>query len=65
MCQHQPHQGVVLKCHPLPYVRISDVNDLYCKEGKSNGYIWTFFDQITDPQNMGALIRASYYLVKL
>lgn len=59
---HQPHQGVVLKCEPLPYVRISLPSHL-TKENKKEGLLWVFIDQVTDPQNFGAIIRACVFLV--
>jgi len=51
-----------LKCDPLPYVRLSSTEQLK-SESKSSGLLWVFLDQITDPQNFGALIRTSFFLV--
>ena len=60
--KNQIHQGIILKCDPLPYVRISSPLQLK-SEIKAQGLLWLFLDQITDPQNFGALIRTSFFLV--
>lgn len=60
--QNQTHQGVILKCEPLPFIRISNPEQLKL-EKKTHGLLWLYIDQITDPQNFGALIRTAFYLV--
>jgi len=62
--KNQPHQGVILKCEPLPYYRIDSSEDLLLPE-KKTGLLWIFIDQITDPQNFGAIIRSASFLVLL
>ena len=57
------HQGIILKCDPLPYVRISEPDHLLL-ENKKKGLLWVFLDQITDPQNFGAILRSCFFLVK-
>jgi 23S rRNA (guanosine2251-2'-O)-methyltransferase len=49
------HQGVALQCEPLPKLALEDV-----LEGKKDGRrIILILDQISDPQNTGAILRAA------
>eukprot|EP01016_Furgasonia_blochmanni_P036803 TRINITY_DN4248_c0_g1_i2.p1 TRINITY_DN4248_c0_g1~~TRINITY_DN4248_c0_g1_i2.p1 ORF type:complete len:225 (-),score=48.65 TRINITY_DN4248_c0_g1_i2:502-1107(-) len=36
-CQHEPHQGVILKCNPLPFIRISKVDHFILRRAKLLG----------------------------
>ncbi|EGR33282.1 rRNA methyltransferase 1, putative [Ichthyophthirius multifiliis] len=55
LVKHQPHQNVIIKCEPLKYIRINS-SDIF------QGKIIVFLDQITDPQNFGAILRTCFYL---
>ena len=47
-----PHQGLVLDCLPLPDLAIDDVLD------GANGRTIVLLDQVTDPHNVGAILRS-------
>ncbi len=47
-----PHQGLVLECTPLPDVALDDVLD------ESDGAPIVLLDQVTDPHNVGAILRS-------
>jgi 21S rRNA (GM2251-2'-O)-methyltransferase len=54
--QGKPHQGVVLKASELTPRVLKDPKDL-----PKGNQLWVCLDQITDPQNLGSIIRASYF----
>ncbi|XP_019446378.1 PREDICTED: LOW QUALITY PROTEIN: rRNA methyltransferase 1, mitochondrial-like [Lupinus angustifolius] len=58
---NRPHQGLVLDASPLPLemVKIMELDPVSIDEGK--GSFWVALDEVTDPQNMGAIIRSAYY----
>lgn len=47
-----PHQGLVLDCLPLPELSLDDVLD------DANGRTIVLLDQVTDPHNVGAILRS-------
>ena len=54
----QPHQNIIMKCSPLT-TQLCDPVSTY-PEG-----LYILCDRITDPQNLGAIIRSSlFYGVK-
>lgn len=48
-----PHQGLVLECHPLPDHLLDEVLD------ESDGGPIIVLDQVTDPHNVGAILRSA------
>jgi len=60
--KNQPHQGIILKCEPLSYLRISSPKHLLLPN-RQTGLVWILIDQVTDPQNFGAMIRSATFLV--
>lgn len=48
------HQGIALEADPLPPARLDDA----CREA-SRGALAVCLDQVTDPQNVGAILRAA------
>ncbi|MGD8327696.1 MAG: 23S rRNA (guanosine(2251)-2'-O)-methyltransferase RlmB [Sphingomonadales bacterium] len=48
------HQGVVLECHPLDDVHLLDI----C-EGGGDKSVVLVLDQVTDPHNVGAILRSA------
>lgn len=52
---NRPHQGVVLQAGPRDFV---DIKSLPHNENET----WLVLDEITDPQNAGALVRSAYFL---
>lgn len=57
----RPHQGFVLRCGVLEFENIAriplpDAND------PASPNLWLVLDEVVDPQNLGALLRSSYFL---
>ena len=50
------HQGVVLFCSRLSDV---DLEDVICEANKKNKCHVIILDQVTDPQNVGAIVRSA------
>ncbi|KAI9118934.1 hypothetical protein K1719_009609 [Acacia pycnantha] len=56
---NRPHQGLVLDASPLEMVKIKELDPISIEEGR--GCLWVALDEVTDPQNLGAIIRSAYY----
>lgn len=56
---NRPHQGLVLDASPLEMVKIKELDPVSTEEGK--GSLWIALDEVTDPQNLGAIIRSAYF----
>ncbi|XP_017223335.1 uncharacterized protein LOC108199846 isoform X2 [Daucus carota subsp. sativus] len=56
---NRPHQGLVLDASPLEMVSIKELDPMPADEG--NGLLWLALDEVTDPQNLGAIIRSAYF----
>lgn len=50
------HQGMALSCEPLPMLDVSDLID--AAEGRDQAVVM-ILDQVTDPHNVGAILRSS------
>lgn len=56
---NRPHQGLVLDASPLEMVNIREL-DRVVTDG-CPGPLWVALDEVMDPQNLGAIIRSSYF----
>ncbi|XVE98085.1 hypothetical protein REPUB_Repub03eG0074900 [Reevesia pubescens] len=56
---NRPHQGLVLDASPLEMVKIKELDTVSNDEEK--GSLWVALDEVTDPQNLGAIIRSAYF----
>jgi len=56
---NRPHQGLVLDASPLEMVKVKELDPISKEEGK--GSLWVALDEVTDPQNLGAIIRSAYF----
>lgn len=56
---NRPHQGLVLDASPLEMVKLMELDHVSVKEHK--GSLWVALDEVTDPQNLGAIIRSAYF----
>lgn len=56
---NRPHQGIVLDASPLEMVGIKELEPVSV-EGE-RGPLWVALDEVTDPQNLGAIIRSAYF----
>jgi len=56
---NRPHQGLVLDASPLEMVKIQELDAVLPDEEK--GSLWVALDEVTDPQNLGAIIRSAYF----
>ena len=58
LCGNRPHQGFVLRCGGRDFTPIKRLPI----DNKSGPKIWLALDEVVDPQNLGALLRSSYFL---
>lgn len=56
---NRPHQGLVLDASPLEMVKIKELDPVSIEEDA--GSLWVALDEVTDPQNLGAIIRSAYF----
>ncbi|PIN12083.1 RNA Methylase, SpoU family [Handroanthus impetiginosus] len=56
---NRPHQGLVLDASPLEMVGIKELEPVSIEGEK--GPLWLALDEVTDPQNLGAIIRSAYF----
>ncbi|XP_026421209.1 uncharacterized protein LOC113317286 [Papaver somniferum] len=56
---NRPHQGLVLDASPLEMVRVRELEPVSVEGEKAP--LWVALDEVTDPQNLGAIIRSSYF----
>ena len=55
MVNGQNHQGLIARAEPLKTLRLSDA--IYQAQGKKE--LWLALDEVTDPQNLGAMLRSA------
>ncbi|WOL14625.1 hypothetical protein Cni_G23405 [Canna indica] len=56
---NRPHQGLILDASPLEMVNIRELDPVVPEVGKAP--LWLALDEVTDPQNLGAIIRSAYF----
>ncbi|CAN1125838.1 rRNA methyltransferase 1, mitochondrial [Linum perenne] len=59
IADNRPHQGLILDASPLEMVPIKELETVSPGEEKQS--LWVALDEVTDPQNLGAIIRSAYY----
>lgn len=57
--ENRPHQGLVLDASPLETVDIRELEPV--AERDQSAPLWIALDEVTDPQNLGAIIRSAYF----
>ncbi|GLJ10361.1 hypothetical protein SUGI_0126830 [Cryptomeria japonica] len=57
----RPHQGLVLDASPLEMESITELDSVSDYEGKGSSPLWVALDEVTDPQNFGAVVRSAYF----
>ena len=62
MCRNRPHQGLVLEAEPLSYVPLEALPPLAEASDPAPAPLWLALDEVTDPQNLGALLRSALFL---
>ncbi|XP_030448564.2 uncharacterized protein LOC115671209 [Syzygium oleosum] len=55
---NRPHQGLVLDASPLEMVKVMELDPVSLED---EGSLWVALDEVTDPQNLGAIIRSAYF----
>lgn len=60
VADNRPHQGLVLDASPLEMVGIKELEPVSLGE-EDAGLLWLALDEVTDPQNLGAIIRSAYF----
>lgn len=56
LCGGANHQGVIARAEPMKTMRLS--NAIYESEGNKNE-MWLAIDEVTDPQNLGSMLRSA------
>ncbi|KAL6006068.1 hypothetical protein ACLOJK_040113 [Asimina triloba] len=56
---NRPHQGLVLDASPLEMDCVSELDPIPTEEDQS--IVWVALDEVTDPQNLGAIVRSAYF----
>ncbi|KAL9300001.1 putative 23S rRNA (guanosine(2251)-2'-O)-methyltransferase [Arabidopsis thaliana] len=59
VADNRPHQGLVLDASPLELVKVKELDPISSEEEKYS--LWVALDEVTDPQNLGAIIRSAYF----
>ncbi|NWR01923.1 MRM1 methyltransferase, partial [Paradoxornis webbianus] len=65
LCWGRPHQGVCLEAAPLPFRSLRDAEEPRPGADGESGrrrLLWLVLERIQDPMNLGALLRAAYFL---
>ncbi|XP_066058033.1 rRNA methyltransferase 1, mitochondrial [Chamaea fasciata] len=64
LCCGRPHQGVCLEAAPLPFRSLRDAEEPRPGPAESGRRrpLWLVLERIQDPMNLGALLRAAYFL---
>lgn len=60
LVDNRPHQGLVLDASPLELVLANELDAPLEENGKAP--VWVALDEVTDPQNFGAILRSAYFL---
>lgn len=60
VADNRPHQGLVLDASPLELVKVKELDKVSSEEEESYS-LWVALDEVTDPQNLGAIIRSAYF----
>ncbi|OAY82168.1 rRNA methyltransferase 1, mitochondrial [Ananas comosus] len=55
----RPHQGLILDASPLEMVIIRELEPTLIEGQRAP--VWVALDEVTDPQNLGAIIRSAYF----
>ncbi|ESQ50357.1 hypothetical protein EUTSA_v10002296mg [Eutrema salsugineum] len=59
VADNRPHQGLVLDASPLELVKVKELDPVSPEDEKFS--LWVALDEVTDPQNLGAIIRSAYF----
>ena len=65
MCRNRPHQGLVLRASALEYKPMQALPDPTVAAVDGQPPLWLALDEVTDPQNMGALLRSAFFLGRM
>ncbi|XP_020594947.1 rRNA methyltransferase 1, mitochondrial-like, partial [Phalaenopsis equestris] len=57
--ENRPHQGLLLDASPLEIVDIKELEAVAGTDQRAP--LWVALDEVTDPQNLGAIIRSAYF----
>lgn len=58
LSKNRPHQGIVLKASPLEFIPIKTMP----KPENDEKQFFLVLDEVSDPQNLGAILRSCYFL---
>ncbi|KAI5055264.1 hypothetical protein GOP47_0030409 [Adiantum capillus-veneris] len=60
LADNRPHQGLILDASPLELIVSTHLEAPFGENGKDP--VWVALDEVTDPQNFGAILRSAYFL---
>lgn len=60
VADNRPHQGLVLDASPLELVKVKELDKVSSEEEEKYS-LWVALDEVTDPQNLGAIVRSAYF----
>ncbi|KAH6558816.1 hypothetical protein KP509_1Z044300 [Ceratopteris richardii] len=60
LADNRPHQGLILDASPLEMVISTHLEEPHERDGIAP--VWVALDEVTDPQNFGAILRSAYFL---
>lgn len=60
VADNRPHQGLVLDASPLELVKVKELDKVSLEEEEKYS-LWVALDEVTDPQNLGAIVRSAYF----
>lgn len=65
LCGSRPHQGLLLIASPLEFTMLSSLREATppaAGTASTGAPLWLVLDEVSDPQNFGALIRSAFFL---
>lgn len=62
LTDNRPHQGLVLDATPLEFQSLTQLPEPVKSDAAAAPPVWLALDEVTDPQNLGAILRCAWFL---